>query len=682
MGRGANDKSKYMNRSFIFAALALLFVHTGLTAQDTVSVRNTLVDSVGDEVHVTLATAVVSAALMPVSQEEVARVVSVLDMREIKAVAPVSLDQILEGVAGLDVRSRGGLGVQTDLSVRGGSFEQTGLIVNGVRWSAPHTGHHLMNIPLDPEDLSRVEVLHGGASPLWGSGAMTGAVSLTSNPANQDLALVVLEGGENGLLRSKASVHFGGEASRHRIGISRMQSSGFQLNTDATVRQFNYAGRMESKAGEFQAMLVAGSKAFGAQDFYTARFPTQYEETQTISGQLTWQHEIAKTALQAGLYSRLNNDHFELFREGAGYYADDGTGILVMGEDSLPGWYAGANEHSSTVSGGFAVAHVKRSEGVTSLRLDARNEAIASNRLGVADQGRDDVLNLGDSRQIVDATLAHNISLGDIQATAYTSLNTHSSFGSTMLPGLDFSLALGEQTTLFASASKSIRHPSFTDLYYNIGGAVGSIDLTSETAVREEIGARYRSTSGWHFEGAIFARQGRDLIDWVQFSGDDTTRASNLRAVDFSGIEASIYWRNSAVKSDTEVGLAYIRFGGLLMQASETSDGFTSNYVLDFLSEKIDVQCAFKLPKEAELSLQMSHQNRLGGYYDPVEDAEIDYAPVTLLGISLSKTFKKVNLQAYVRADNALDAHYVDIGNVDQPGRWIRGGLMWFTSRD
>jgi vitamin B12 transporter len=671
-----------MNRSIFIATCTLLFAHTSL-AQGTIEATEVVIDSTAHAPHVALATAVISASPRPVSQDDVARVVTVLDTRDIHAVAPVSLDQILEGAASLDVRNRGGLGVQTDLSIRGGSFEQTGLIVNGVRWSAPHTGHHLMNIPLDPEDLTRVEILHGGASPLWGSGTMTGAISLTSEPSYKDLALVVLEGGQNGLLRSKASVHFGGETSRHRVGLSHLQSDGFQQNTDAIVRQFNYVGKTEGKAGEFKAMLTAGSKAFGAQDFYTASFPTQYEETQTVAGQLTWRRAFSKTALQAGVYSRLHDDRFELFREGAGYYEDDGTGVLVMAGDSLPVWYSGANEHSSTVAGGFAIAHFKRAESLTSLRIDARNEAIASNRLGVADQGRGDVLNLGDSRQIVDATLAHGLDLGDLQATAYASLNAHSSFGATLLPGLDVSYAIGEQTTLFASASKSVRHPSFTDLYYNIGGAVGSIDLTSETAVREEIGARYKSDSGWNFEGAVFARQGRNLIDWLQLAGEDTTRASNLRAVDFSGAEASVYWRNKSQQSGEDAfGLTYIRFGAMLMQASETSDGFTSNYVLDFLSEKVDVQCAFNLPADAELSLQISHQNRLGGYYDPVEDAEVDYAPITLLGLSLSKTFAKANLQAYVRADNALDVQFVDIGNVDQPGRWVRGGLTWFMFRD
>ena len=636
-------------------------------------------------VNVSLATALVTASLTPVNSKDVARVIARLDATEINTYKPVSLGQVLEGVPGLDVRSRGGLGVQADLSIRGGSFEQTGLLINGVRWSAPHTGHHLMNIPLDPEDISRVEVLHGGSSPLWGSGAMTGAIHLISRPSQRDLVMGTLEGGQNGLFRGKVSAHFGGENMRSRVGISHLQSDGFQTNTDAKIQNFNYVGQLQSEAGEFNVMLGASQKAFGAQDFYTARFPTQYEETQTVSGQLTWRKSFNQLSLEAGVYSRFHGDHFELFREGEGYYEDDGTGVWVMDGDSMPGWYAGANEHSSSVAGGFAMAHIKRASGVTSVRLDGRNEAIVSNRLGIEGQGRDDVLNLGDSRQILDATLAHGVELNRLGATAYISVNAHSTYGARLLPGLDLSYALNDRTTLFASAATSVRHPSFTDLYYNIGGAVGSIDLESETANREEIGARYLSNSGWAVEGALFARQGSNLIDWVQYAGEDTTRASNLRSVDFVGGQTSVTWRNRSSRPETNgsvVRVAYVRFGAMLMQADETSAGFTSNYVLDFLSDKVDLQCALDLPANTQFSTQLSYQNRLGGYADPVEGVELDYSPVSLLGITLSKMFLQANVQAYVRVDNLLDAQYVDLGNVDQPGRWVRGGLSWFLSAE
>ena len=89
-----------------------------------------------------------------------------------------SVTEALEFIPGVDVQSRGAWGVQTDVSIRGGSFEQVALRVDGMRWSAPHTGHHLMNIPVDPEDLSHVEVVRSGAGPWYGVGEFSGAINM------------------------------------------------------------------------------------------------------------------------------------------------------------------------------------------------------------------------------------------------------------------------------------------------------------------------------------------------------------------------------------------------------------------------------------------------------------------------------------------------------------------------
>ena len=73
-----------------------------------------------------------------------ARAVTALLPTEIQHVGTPALAPVLEAVIGVDVRSRGPLGVQSDLSIRGGTFEQAALYVDGIRWSAPQTAHHLM----------------------------------------------------------------------------------------------------------------------------------------------------------------------------------------------------------------------------------------------------------------------------------------------------------------------------------------------------------------------------------------------------------------------------------------------------------------------------------------------------------------------------------------------------------
>ena len=92
-----------------------------------------------------------------------------LDPEVITGAAQPSLDGLLETVPGIDARQRGPWGAQTDLSIRGGSFEQVALWVDGIRWSAPHTAHHLLNLPIDPEDIQRVQVVRGGSGALGGA---------------------------------------------------------------------------------------------------------------------------------------------------------------------------------------------------------------------------------------------------------------------------------------------------------------------------------------------------------------------------------------------------------------------------------------------------------------------------------------------------------------------------------
>ena len=83
----------------------------------------------------------------------------------------------------IDLRQRGADGVQADLSIRGASFGQFLVLLNGLRINDAQTGHHNMDIPLPFEAISRIEVLHGAGSTLYGADALGGAVNfITARP--------------------------------------------------------------------------------------------------------------------------------------------------------------------------------------------------------------------------------------------------------------------------------------------------------------------------------------------------------------------------------------------------------------------------------------------------------------------------------------------------------------------
>ena len=75
--------------------------------------------------------------------------------------------------------------------------------------------------------------------------------------------------------------------------------------------------------------------------------------------------------------------------------------------------------------------------------------------------------------------------------------------------------------------------------------------------------------------------------------------------------------------------------------------------------------------------MRWSWQDRLGEYENRLTGELFEYEPVSLLGFTVSKTFEALKMRSYLRIDNALNKDYVDIGNVQQPGRFVRIGFAY-----
>ena len=85
---------------------------------------------------------------VPLTQTEVARIVTVLDRKTIENAPVQSVNDLLKYAAGIDVRQRGAMGIQTDISIRGGTFDQITVLLNGVNISNPQTGHLTADFPV------------------------------------------------------------------------------------------------------------------------------------------------------------------------------------------------------------------------------------------------------------------------------------------------------------------------------------------------------------------------------------------------------------------------------------------------------------------------------------------------------------------------------------------------------
>lgn len=602
-----------------------------------------------------------------------------------------SITEALEFIPGVDVQSRGAWGVQSDVSIRGGSFEQVALRVNGMRWSAPHTGHHLMNIPIDPEDLGHVEVIKSGAGPWAGVGAFSGAINMETRGAPVgNCASFTAELGSFDWQRVRAHVDWKRGNMSHGFSLSRATTAGHVSNSDATIQRLLYSWNWNAGAHRFKGLLAGETKAFGAQNFYTSVYPNQYEETGAAVAQLTWDTHRDHWYFSGGVHGRLHQDRFELYREGEDWYelTNDGFYVALLPIMSSPdtaglyapglSWYGGANQHRSTVGAANAMARWHSGHWTFSGAVDARTEAIQSNQLGQPLEEIEDGSPYikGESRQNLDAYASVNWANALWEATATLGVNANSRFGDTLLPAAQVVRKVGEHARLFASAGRSVRHPSFTDLYYNLGGAVGSENLRPECANQAEAGVRFimrpSDASQLFMEVSRFYRQGTNLIDWIRYDGSPVFEAANLSEIQFQGGDISVQYTEKAIES---LRVSMARLSATWLDADRTSAGFTSNYVLDFVRVKYDALIRVEGRSPVALTLRGSMQER-NGVAMVWEDSQL----LQLWGAEVA--FKgddgaRLAWRGSLRLDNLFDVQYADRGSVLQPGRMVRFGLTF-----
>ena len=84
--------------------------------------------------------------------------IEVISKKEIENSPAQSIDELLQQFSGLDIRKRGANGVQSDISLRGGTFDQVLILVNGIPMNDAQTGHNVMNLPIDLSAIEKIEI--------------------------------------------------------------------------------------------------------------------------------------------------------------------------------------------------------------------------------------------------------------------------------------------------------------------------------------------------------------------------------------------------------------------------------------------------------------------------------------------------------------------------------------------
>ena len=646
----------------------------------------------------------VSSSLAKTNYAAATRQITVLTAKQIQELPVSNINELLDYLGSVDMRQRGPLDVQGDLGVRGGTFDQTLVLVNGVRMNNPQTGHHNMNLPVPLQMIDRIEVIQGGATNAHGIGAMTGVVNIVLKSAPMKFnAGYALTTGEHGLLNS--SFYLGKKIGKWgvQLGQQSQKTAGYIPNTDFESSKLFVNLEREFKLGKEKGHIsifyAENQKAFGAQNYYSTTFPDQFEATSTRVFGFKLDETIGlNTDLRFNMNFVTGTDRFELYRETAGLGGFDASNIaydkLSSGRyyraadgDTAASWYSGPNFHQTLVFNQNIVAtHRWNVEHQSSLGYNLRYDEIYSNVLG-GDFG--DVylvpgwdgytMDKGASTTDFSFFVEHKYTRERFQITAGAMLNYHEGpIGDSsyfFAPSLDALYRLTKDASLYATANRSMRYPTYTDLYYNRGGAQGSITLKPESAWNYELG--YKQKSGQVYtSAALFHRRSKDLIDWVSYAGDPIAYASNITSLALTGIEGGMQYnapKRKALLRNATVQAAFMR--GVTPEVD-----FSSLYALDYLQAKINARATQRLGLGFFLNYSITIQDRVGTYMS-VGGEEVNYDPFALVDLKLyyapaAGIFKRqFPFQAFVNINNALDAAYYDRGNVIQPGRWVSVGL-------
>ena len=566
---------------------------------------------------------------LPYSEQS--RSISLVQNEEIKNSPAISTADLLHYVGGVDVRTRGANGIQSDIGIRGGTFEQTLILVNGIKLNDPQTGHHSMNLPINLQQIERIEVLKGPSARTFGQNAFAGAINLVTKEPEKSYATLGLQGGDFKLWGVNASGGLITGKNSHQVAFSYNASDGYKHNTDYSLLNAFYEGSIGVGNGKLNLLAGFTDRAFGANGFYASpAYTEQYETVQTGLASISYELPIGTTRLTTRAYYRQNNDEYIFIRDDPEYYKNNHTGKTI----GLEANWVIPFENSTTGIG-----------------VDLNSVSLNSNNLGERE------------RFVSTMFLEHHMEFFNdrLSITPGVQLNNYSDFGFNTLPGVDLGYHLNQSWTVYGNVGYTYRVPSYTDMYYSDPVNEGNPDLKPEYAWNYEVGIKNRRNNVFTTEVGLFIRDGKNMIDWVRASDTDPWKPVNLLGLRMSGVDMqstiSLHSFLPALFDQLSIKYTYID-----AQVSDY-ESLLSRYALENLKHQLRVGLQLKYGNNITHTITM-------GYYDRVNLEDYMVCDTRL-------AFRVPKFSVFVDVTNVFDETYQETNLVVMPGRWAKAGIAY-----
>ena len=634
-----------MKKLTLFAAI--LMATTPTYSQDTTVIKT-----------IDLSAAEVTGTRAPLPADKAVRLVQVLDRQAIQASSAQSVNDLLKQVAGVDVRQRGAFGIQTDISVNGGTEDQLTVLLNGINISNPHTGHLTFDLPVNIDDIERIEVIEGGASRVYGCQAFSGAVNIVTRTNNDNHLQAHAYGGSYGTAGANAGLTLTTSDFNNRLSGGYVRSDGGTYNDDFNKANAYWRGRYSSD--HIQATIQAGLSTmnYGANTFYGTGSDSQYEENRRylVSASAEYKGQVN---IPVQLYWNRSLDHYVWMRANPEAYQ---------------------NFHQTNVYGANAGANTTWALGKTAIGIELRRENILSTRLGKelpeGEQhkvpGHNAYYKYKDGRTNIGLYLEHNILIDNatISLGLLANDNTAVTGGMRLYPGIDISWRLG-QMKLFASFNQSLRTPTYTDLYYNGPGLEGNSQLKPEKSTDWHVGATF-TAEGFNTQVKAFYRKGTDMIDWVKKTGETVYTTANS---DIDNIGAEMLTSVDLARLLPSTPLRQLTLGYCYNFKHRVNTEQQASYAsrLTFLRHKLTATLQHNVFSHLDAQWNLTLKNRHGEFDNAKTGQTQKYGTFATLDLKL--TWTRPHYSLYLQANNLTDYAYYDFANIQQPGLWFMGGL-------
>lgn len=634
-----------MKKLTLFAAI--LMATTPTYSQDTTVIKT-----------IDLSAAEVTGTRAPLPADKAVRLVQVLDRQAIQASSAQSVNDLLKQVAGIDVRQRGAFGIQTDISVNGGTEDQLTVLLNGINISNPHTGHLTFDLPVNIDDIERIEVIEGGASRVYGCQAFSGAINIVTRTDNDNHLQAHAYGGSYGTAGANAGLTLTTSDFNNRLSGGYVRSDGGTYNDDFNKANAYWRGRYSSD--HIQATIQAGLSTmnYGANTFYGTGSDSQYEENRRylVSASAAYKGQVN---IPVQLYWNRSLDHYVWMRANPEAYQ---------------------NFHQTNVYGANAGANTTWALGKTAIGIELRRENILSTRLGKelpeGEQhkvpGHNAYYKYKDGRTNLGLYLEHNILIDNatISLGLLANDNTAVTGGMRLYPGIDISWRLG-QMKLFASFNQSLRTPTYTDLYYNGPGLEGNSQLKPEKSTDWHVGASF-TAEGFNTQVKAFYRKGTDMIDWVKKTGETVYTTANS---DIDNIGAEMLTSVDLARLLPSTPLRQLTLGYCYNFKHRVNTEQQASYAsrLTFLRHKLTATLQHNIFSHLDAQWNLTLKNRHGEFDNAKTGQTQKYGTFATLDLKL--TWTRPHYSLYLQANNLTDYAYYDFANIQQPGLWFMGGL-------